>query len=40
MNCDVRNKTLKTLGKKRIEWALNRMPVLEQIKKDSKSKSL
>jgi len=41
MNCDVRNKTLKTLGKKRIEWALNRMPVLEQIKKRfKKQKSL
>ncbi len=34
MNCDIKDKTLKKQGKKRIEWALKRMPVLEQIRED------
>jgi len=33
MRWDIKNKTLRKLGKKRIEWALNRMPVLELIRK-------
>lgn len=32
MNCDIKNKNLKREGKRRIEWALMRMPVLEQIR--------
>ena len=32
MNCDIKDKKLKTEGKKRIEWALKRMPVLEQVR--------
>ena len=32
MNYDIKNKKLRSAGKKRIEWALNRMPVLEQIR--------
>jgi len=41
MNCDIKNKNLRKEGKKRIEWALNRMPVLGQIrKKFEKQKSL
>jgi len=34
----VKNKHLRTEGKKRIEWALAHMPVLEQIRKDFKKK--
>ncbi|MBN2483864.1 MAG: adenosylhomocysteinase [Candidatus Omnitrophica bacterium] len=34
MKYDIKNKKLKTEGKKRIEWALNRMPVLELIRED------
>lgn len=33
MKFDVKDKSLKTKGKKRIEWALGRMPVLETIRK-------
>ena len=33
MKCDIKDKSLRKLGKKRIEWALNRMPVLELIRK-------
>ena len=33
MNCDIKDKKLKYSGKKRIEWALKRMPVLETIRK-------
>ena len=41
MKCDIKDKSLRKLGKKRIEWALNRMPVLELIrKKFSKNKPL
>ena len=32
MNFDIKDKKLHKQGKKRIEWALNRMPVLEQIR--------
>ena len=32
MNYDIKDKKLRNEGKKRIEWALNRMPVLEQIR--------
>lgn len=32
MQFDIREKKLRKIGKKRIEWALNRMPVLEQIR--------
>ena len=32
MECDIKNKKLKVEGKKRIEWASNRMPVLEVIR--------
>ena len=32
MNYDIKDKTLREEGKKRIEWALKRMPVLEQIR--------
>ena len=32
MECDVRDKSLRIPGKKRIEWALNRMPALELIR--------
>ncbi len=32
MRFDVKNKDLRKIGKKRIEWALNRMPVLERIR--------
>jgi len=32
MRYDIKNKNLKTEGKKRIEWAINRMPVLDKIK--------
>ena len=32
MNYDVKNKNLRKDGKKRIEWALNRMPVLEKVR--------
>lgn len=32
MNYDVKDKGLRKQGKKRIEWALSRMPVLEQIR--------
>ncbi len=32
MQYDIKDKNLKTEGKKRIEWALNRMPVLAQIR--------
>jgi len=32
VNYDIKDKTLKKEGKKRIEWALKRMPVLEQIR--------
>ncbi|UCG35319.1 MAG: adenosylhomocysteinase [Candidatus Omnitrophota bacterium] len=32
MKCDIKNKNLRQEGKKRIEWALNRMPVLEQVR--------
>jgi len=34
MNYDIKNKSLRKEGKKRIEWALNRMPVLEQIRQN------
>jgi len=44
MNFDIKDKKLSTQGKKRIEWALKRMPVLEQIrqrfKKDKPLKGL
>jgi len=33
MKCDIKDKSLRKLGKKRIEWALNRMSVLELIRK-------
>ena len=33
MNYDIKNKNLRKQGKQRIEWALSRMPVLEEIKK-------
>ena len=33
MNFDIKDKKLCTQGKKRIDWALNRMPVLEHIRK-------
>ena len=32
MNYDIKDKTLREKGKKRIEWALKRMPALEQIR--------
>ena len=32
MQYDIKNKNLKPAGNKRIEWALNRMPVLEKIR--------
>jgi len=32
VSCDIKNKELRVAGKKRIEWALNRMPVLERIR--------
>ena len=32
MNYDIKDKTLRKEGKKRIEWALKRMPALEQIR--------
>jgi len=32
VNYDIKDKTLREEGKKRIEWALKRMPVLEQIR--------
>ncbi|MCK4912350.1 MAG: adenosylhomocysteinase [Candidatus Omnitrophica bacterium] len=32
MNYDIKNESLRTQGKKRIEWALKRMPALEQIR--------
>ncbi len=44
MNFDIKDKKLRAQGKKRIEWALKRMPVLEQIrqgfKKDKPLKGL
>ncbi|MFH1768588.1 MAG: adenosylhomocysteinase, partial [Candidatus Omnitrophota bacterium] len=33
MRFDVKDKALKIKGKKRIEWALNRMPVLERVRR-------
>jgi len=33
MQCDIKNKRLRTEGKKRIVWAVNRMPVLSLIKR-------
>ncbi|MDD3296822.1 MAG: adenosylhomocysteinase [Candidatus Omnitrophica bacterium] len=36
MNCDIKDKNLKSAGKKRIEWALSRMPVLEQVRQKFK----
>jgi len=32
VNCDIKDKSLKEIGKKRIEWAIKRMPVLERIR--------
>jgi len=32
ISCDIKDKELKAAGKKRIEWALSRMPVLERIR--------
>ncbi|MCQ9205106.1 MAG: adenosylhomocysteinase [Omnitrophica bacterium] len=32
MEYDIKNKSLKIAGKKRIEWAIKRMPVLEQVR--------
>ena len=32
MNYDIKDKALRGAGKKRIEWALKRMPALEQIR--------
>ncbi len=41
MKYDIKNKKFKTIGKKRIKWALERMPVLEIIRKRfSKEKCL
>ncbi|MCF7907628.1 MAG: adenosylhomocysteinase [Candidatus Omnitrophica bacterium] len=41
MNYDVKDKKLASEGKKRIEWAIQRMPVLEQIRRRfSKEKTL
>ncbi len=34
MEYDIRDKSLKNIGKKRIEWAVNRMPVLKKIRND------
>lgn len=34
MKYDIKDKALSKKGKRRIEWALNRMPVLEQIRED------
>ncbi|MFH1503913.1 MAG: adenosylhomocysteinase [Candidatus Omnitrophota bacterium] len=31
-NCDIKDKSLKDVGRKRIEWAIKRMPVLEHIR--------
>lgn len=33
MNCHIKDKSLNKKGKKRIEWALSRMPVLQEIRK-------
>jgi len=38
MGYDIKDKTLRKQGKKRIEWALKRMPVLEQIRERFKKK--
>ncbi len=40
MNYDIKDKTLREKGKKRIEWALKRMPALEQIRERFKKKNL
>jgi len=40
VNYDIKDKTLREKGKKRIEWALKRMPALEQIRERFKKKNL